>query len=161
MSVILNFMSTEEACAEVIGRERQLLEPEVRRQPDLVRALHHPEFVEFGASGRIWNAESIINALTSEQAPHEIAATDFLALRLSPDVILLTFKTDSAECAGSAKFHSDWLWCNFTADWQMLSLTNTNVSNRDGTYAVSFSKSRACPGTHMATAPKVDSNHGW
>lgn len=89
-------MSAEEACNEVIHRERQLLDPEVRRQPDLVRALLHPEFVEFGASGRIWNAESIIDALASEQTPDEIMATDFLALPLDPGVILLTFKTDSA-----------------------------------------------------------------
>lgn len=89
-------MSTEEACAEVIRRELQLLKPEVRRQPDSVRALLHPEFVEFGASGRIWNVESIIDSLTSEQTSHEITATDLLALPLAPDVILLTFKTDSA-----------------------------------------------------------------
>ena len=37
----------------------------------------------------------------------------------------------------------------------------TNVSNKDGTYTVSFSQSRACPGTHMATASKADSSHGW
>lgn len=96
-SITLGCMSTEEACAEVIRRERQLLDPEVRHQPDLVRALLHSEFVEFGASGRIWNAESIIDALTSEQTPHEITATDFLALPLDPNVVLLTFKTDSAE----------------------------------------------------------------
>ena len=89
-------MSAEAACNEVIHRERQLLDPEVRRQPDLMRALLHPQFVEFGASGRTWNVESIIDALTSEQTSHEITATDFLALPLAPDVILLTFKTDSA-----------------------------------------------------------------
>lgn len=98
-SITLDFMSTEEACAEVIRRERQLLDPEVRRQPDLVRALLHPEFIEFGASGRIWNADSIIDVLASEQAPDEITATDFLALLLAPDVILLTFKTVSARRA--------------------------------------------------------------
>ena len=89
-------MTTEEVCAEVIRRERRLLDPEVRRQPELVRALLHPEFFEFGASGRIWNSDSIIGILASEQAPDEIMATDFLALPLSPDAILLTFKTDSA-----------------------------------------------------------------
>lgn len=88
-------MSIEESCKEVIRRERQLLDPEVRHQPDLVRALLHSQFVEFGASGRIWNAESIIDALASDQLSTEITATDFLALSLAPDVILLTFKTDS------------------------------------------------------------------
>lgn len=67
----------------------------------------------------------------------------------------------TATAVGSANFHSDWLWCNFTADWQVLSLTNTNVSNKDGTYTVSFSQSRACPGTRMATVSKANSNYGW
>lgn len=89
-------MSTEEACDEVIHRERQLLDPEVRRQPELVRALLHPEFVEFGASGRIWNADAIIDVLASEHASDEVTAIDFLAFPLSPDTVLLTFKTDSA-----------------------------------------------------------------
>lgn len=89
-------MTTEEAYAEVISRERQLLNPEVRRQPDLVRTLLHPEFVEFGASGHIWNADSIIDVLASQQASDEITATDFLALPLASDSILLTFKTESA-----------------------------------------------------------------
>ena len=89
-------MSSDQACAEVIRRERQLLDPEIRRQPDLVRALLHLEFVEFGASGRIWDAESIIDALASEQTPEKIQATNFIALPLDPDVILLTFKTESA-----------------------------------------------------------------
>jgi hypothetical protein len=94
-SITLVSMSAEETSAEVIRRERQLLDPDVRRQPELMRALLHPAFVEFGASGRIWNAESITHTLTSEQTPDEITATDFLALPLAPDAILLTFKTES------------------------------------------------------------------
>lgn len=88
-------MSTDEACSEVIRLERQLLDPEVRRQPDLVRALLHPEFVEFGASGRVWNAESIIDALASAKTSEEMTATDFMAVSLAVDVILLTFKTEN------------------------------------------------------------------
>lgn len=86
-------MSAEDACAEVIRRERRLLDPEVRRQPHLVRALLHPEFVEFGASGRIWNADSIIEVLAAEQTAGEVTATDFLAALLGPGVVLLTFRT--------------------------------------------------------------------
>ena len=89
-------MSSEGACAEVIRKECQLLDPEVRNQPDLVRALIHPQFVEFGASGRIWDAESIVEALTSGQTPNEIVASDLVAMQIAPDVVLLTFRTDSA-----------------------------------------------------------------
>ena len=89
-------MSAEEECNEVIRKERQLLDPEIGRQPELVRAMLHPEFVEFGASGRIWNVESITRTLASEQTSHEITATDFVALHLAPGAILLTFKTENA-----------------------------------------------------------------
>lgn len=67
----------------------------------------------------------------------------------------------TATAIGSANFHSDWLWCNLTADWQVISLTNTNVSKANGSYSASFSQSRACPGTHMATASKVSSSRDW
>ena len=88
-------MNNDEACAAVIRREKQLLDPEVRRQPELVRALLHPDFIEFGASGRIWDTDSIVGALASEQIPNEITATDFQATLLAPDVVLLNFRTDN------------------------------------------------------------------
>jgi hypothetical protein len=90
-------MSADDACVEVIRRERQLLDPEVRRQPDRVRALIHPLFVEFGASGRVWDADSVVQALASAHAPSQVAATDLVAVRLAPDVVLLTFRTETAE----------------------------------------------------------------
>jgi hypothetical protein len=41
---------------EVLDRERSLLTRPVRSDPDAVRRLLHPEFREFGASGRVWTA---------------------------------------------------------------------------------------------------------
>lgn len=96
-AITLDVMSGEDACAEAIRREKELPDPEVRRQPEFVRALLHPDFIEFGASGRIWNIESIIGALASEQTPNEITATDFQATLLAPDVVLLNFKTETSE----------------------------------------------------------------
>lgn len=58
----------------------------------------------------------------------------------------------------SANFHSDWLWCNFTANWQKLSLTNTNYTRSDGTGGATWIQSRACPGTHMATRVWANTN---
>jgi len=40
--------------AEVVRRELLLLDPVVRADVGRVRGLLHPDFVEFGASGRIW-----------------------------------------------------------------------------------------------------------
>jgi hypothetical protein len=39
----------------VIAAERALLDPAVRANPDAVSALLEEEFVEFGASGTIWD----------------------------------------------------------------------------------------------------------
>src|SRR6476620_1658032 len=58
----------DEDLAAVVRRELALLEPAVRRSPDDVRALLHPDFIEYGASGRTWNRDSVTTA-TAESGP--------------------------------------------------------------------------------------------
>lgn len=80
----------------VIDRELALLEPDVRHDPERVRALLHPDFVEFGASGRIWDRTSVAAATaetTNEGTPTAIEAADLRARRLGPDAVLLTYRT--------------------------------------------------------------------
>ncbi|MEV0694557.1 DUF4440 domain-containing protein [Streptomyces sp. NPDC050388] len=79
-----------------IEGELKLLDPEVRRSPERVGALLHPEFVEFGASGRIWDRDSIIALLAGEHVSGDLAGTvsDIKATQLAPDVVHLTFETD-------------------------------------------------------------------
>lgn len=50
-----------------IEAELKLLDPEVRRSPQRVGELLHPEFVEIGASGRIWDRDAIIALLAGER----------------------------------------------------------------------------------------------
>jgi hypothetical protein len=59
------------AVEAAVQGELRLLDPEVRASPELVGALLHPEFHEFGASGRHWDRASIIAALAgaSDQEP--------------------------------------------------------------------------------------------
>lgn len=77
---------------EVVERELALLDPAVRRDPERVGALLHTDFVEFGASGRVWDRTSI-TAVTSGTV-ERIAATDFRTIRLGPDAVLVTFRSD-------------------------------------------------------------------
>src|SRR4051794_30674438 len=58
----------------VIGGELALLDPAVRRDPARVRAVLHPEFTEFGASGRVWNRSSIVEVTSGVDEP--ITATE-------------------------------------------------------------------------------------
>jgi ribonuclease HI len=78
--------------ATVIDLERRLLAPGVRSDAAAVIALLHEDFREFGASGRVYDRKTIVEALLS--APGGGAqASDFRATRLGPDAVLLTYRT--------------------------------------------------------------------
>ncbi len=89
-------MAEADPLAEVVARERQLLDPQIRRQPRLVRLLLDPDFVEYGASGRVWGVDATVDALAAE-ADFGEAASDMAPILLSPDVVLLTYRTESSE----------------------------------------------------------------
>jgi ribonuclease HI len=77
---------------QVIKRELALLEPAIRADPERMRALLHHDFVEFGASGRVWDRTSV--AAVTSGTEHRIVATEFRTVRLGPDAILVTFRSD-------------------------------------------------------------------
>lgn len=84
-------MVTSEGLTEVVRRELQLLDPSLRASGKSVVELLHPDFVEYGASGRIWNAAAITSAL---QADPRVSgkAVDLLPVALSENVVLLTYR---------------------------------------------------------------------
>jgi len=92
---------------DVVRLERQLLDPAVRRRPDLVRALLHPAFLELGASGRVWDADSVVAALAAAPDGAGVTATDFETVVLAADVVLVTFRTDGG--AGRCLRSSVWV----------------------------------------------------
>lgn len=81
--------------AEVVRRERRLLDPAVRCRPEEVEGLLHPEFVEIGSSGKIWDRPAIIAALSADPAvPGE--PVDVEPRRLCDDVVLVTYQVTGA-----------------------------------------------------------------
>lgn len=68
------------------------------------------------------------------------------------EVLGIRCGSDWTRTGASATFHSDFLWCNFTASWQQMQLANWNYSNSVGGYGVYFWRNVGCPGTHAATA---------
>jgi ribonuclease HI len=77
---------------QVIESELALLDPAVRTDATRMRALLHPDFVEFGASGRVWDRTSM--AAVTSGTVERIVATDFSTVRLGPDAVLVTFRSD-------------------------------------------------------------------
>ncbi|WP_314410773.1 nuclear transport factor 2 family protein [Streptomyces kroppenstedtii] len=105
------------AVEAAVAGELRLLDPEVRRSPELVGALLHPDFHEFGASGRHWDRAAIIDMLATETetepetepvaAPVSAArAWRMRGVQLSPDVVHLTFDTER----NGRRVHRSSLW---------------------------------------------------
>jgi hypothetical protein len=79
--------------ATVVQCELALLLPEVRRDSERIQALLHPDFVEYGSSGRVWDRGSIT---TVSADPDQITAADLVARKIGPDAVLLTYRSTRA-----------------------------------------------------------------
>ncbi|MGY0070649.1 nuclear transport factor 2 family protein [Streptomyces sp. QTS137] len=103
------------AADAAIEAELKLLDPEVRRSPERVGGLLHPEFTEIGASGRVWDRDAIIALLAGERDSGEPTGTvsRMKAVQLAPDTVHLTFDTDhNGRCA-----HRSSLWRRTGRKW--------------------------------------------
>jgi ribonuclease HI len=104
-------MSGDDDLAAVIQRERQLLREGVlstggNLDPAEVERLLHPGFVEFGAAGHVWDRASILELIVGQPPPRG-SASGFTPVRLTADVVLLTYRFAGA--AGSSLRSSLWL----------------------------------------------------
>ena len=103
------------AVEAAVAGELRLLDPEVRASPELVGALLHPEFHEFGASGRHWDRASIIAALAgvTDQEAGPIVASGMKAVELAPGLVHLTFDTEH----NGSRAHRSSLWRLTPSGW--------------------------------------------
>ncbi|WP_329462465.1 nuclear transport factor 2 family protein [Streptomyces sp. NBC_01431] len=85
------------AVEAAMENELRLLDPEVRSCVQELGSLLHPEYIEFGRSGRRWDRAAIIAALTAEdtRAVRPITASRMTAVQLAPDLVHLTFDSDN------------------------------------------------------------------
>jgi hypothetical protein len=96
---------------DVVALELDLLDPEVRRSPERVEPLLHPDFREFGASGHVWDRDAIVAALAADPGTGW-TATDVAARELADGVVLVTYRA-----AGSLRSS---LWVSGPYGWQLL-----------------------------------------
>jgi hypothetical protein len=100
---------------EAVALELRLLDPAVRADRAQVERLLHPEFREFGTSGRVWDRSSIVAALAEEPGP-PARASEVEARVVGPDVVLVTYV---AEAAGRRSLRSS-LWVRDEDGWRVL-----------------------------------------
>ena len=98
---------------QVVARELRLLDPVVRADVEAVAALLHPDFVEYGASGRVWDRDSIVAAL-AESPGVSGAADDLRATRLADDVVLLTYRFDGERTSLRSS-----VWVRDRGEWRI------------------------------------------
>ncbi|MCT7352140.1 nuclear transport factor 2 family protein [Streptomyces sp. 15-116A] len=100
-----------------IEGELRLLQPEVRSSPELLDELLHPEFREFGASGRYWDRTSIIEALLEgeDPGPRPVVVSGMDGVELAPGVVHLTFDTE----LDGRRVHRSSIWRRTKDGWQM------------------------------------------
>lgn len=101
-----------------IDGELRLLLPEVRRDAAQVDVLLDPEFVEVGASGRVWDRASIVAALVSGEITdaEPIEATEVAGVRLAADLVHVTYL--SRRTGGTAVRRSS-IWRRTGGAWRM------------------------------------------
>jgi hypothetical protein len=102
------------AVEAAIEGELRLLDPAVRRSADLVGALLHPDFYEFGASGRIWDRASTLAMLDAESETGGRSTTSRMkGVQLAADLVHLTFDTDN----NGRRAHRSSLWRRTGNEW--------------------------------------------
>jgi hypothetical protein len=72
--------------------EESILDPAVRADPARVRVLLAPEFMEFGASGRVFDRDGILAVLAAEPARQARQARGFKVRLVAPGAALTTWR---------------------------------------------------------------------
>ncbi|MGH3423978.1 MAG: tetratricopeptide repeat protein, partial [Nocardioidaceae bacterium] len=106
--------SPDDAIEAVVGGELRLLDPDVRRSADQLCALLHPDFVEHGASGRRWDRDSIVAALTSADRTSPIRVEDMLPVVVAPGIVHLRYVSAN----GSRRAQRSSIWVHDECGWR-------------------------------------------
>lgn len=108
---------SERAVEAAVEAELRLLDPEVRAVPTLVSELLDPQFTEIGASGRRWDAASILTVTSAGTVSSEspVKISEMSGVVLAPGVVHLTYFADNQ---GRRAWRSS-LWRLTEAGWRM------------------------------------------
>jgi len=112
----------------LLEAEKALTDPEVRRSPKRVDQLLHPEFIEIGSSGDVYDRNTMIEMMTSE-APGGVVIRDFKVHLLSEDTALVTYR--SIGTSGKEARRSS-IWVDEGSGWRLIHHQGTRVPDHWG-----------------------------
>ena len=112
--------------------EIELLNAQVRSSAKVLGTLLSDDFVEFGASGNVWNKKEIISSLVKEQSENEykLEAHDLKSRIITENTVLITYrcirKCKSGEVLRETLRSSIWKQSN--RNWQLVFHQGTMVN---------------------------------
>jgi hypothetical protein len=106
----------------LLALEHELLSSQVRASHARLDELLAPEFVEFGSSGRIYDKQSMIHALTQAASMEDYQVDDFTVVTASEDTALVTYSCQIRSAGGDLVRSSNRssLWKLLDGRWQMV-----------------------------------------
>ncbi|MGD0735129.1 MAG: nuclear transport factor 2 family protein [Terracidiphilus sp.] len=109
----------DEVRAYLIACERALLDPAVRRDRAQVEALLADDFLEFGSSVRVWDRQTILDSLASEEQSL-LDAEKMHCVLISAEVGLVTYRAIRTDSAGtqSVTLRSS-IWIKEAGKWRV------------------------------------------
>jgi hypothetical protein len=110
-------VTTSSDIAEVLGLERELQTAECRRDRTRLMALLAEDFLEVGASGRVWNRASTLELLDAEPGDDPVIEVHDLTGRVVGDGFVLT-RWDSDRGGRRARRTS--LWRRDPGGWRLV-----------------------------------------
>lgn len=113
----------EDDLQAVIAGELALLDPAgLRGDVEASQALLHDDFREFGASGAIWDRQSILR-VTSTDTTERCVAEDLKPVRLGPDTVMLTY---TARRGQRVSLRTS-VWVRIDGGWRLLHHQGTHL----------------------------------
>lgn len=103
--------------------ELRCLEVELHKDRSRKRmeALLHPDFVEFGRSGRIYTRDEILNDFATDAKLPVVQSRHFAVILLAEGVALLTYVSAHVNADGTSERHTlrSSIWVQTESGWRM------------------------------------------
>jgi glyoxylase I family protein len=108
--------------------EESLLEADVRASAAKIKDLLADEFVEFGASGRVYDRCEVLGSLRAESSVRR-SLTDFRVRLLAPGVALATYRAERRGEHGKRAVRSlrSSVWKHVGDRWQLVFHQGTSI----------------------------------
>lgn len=100
----------------VIELEQALLSANLRHSKPLIDELLDPDFVEIGASGRLWSRAETLHALADERAGDPVTISEMDASEVGAGIVLLRYVSDR----GARRSRRSSLWRQSDGRWRIV-----------------------------------------